>query len=59
MKTKDVIKNAERVTLGHIYGDGTALYDLCVDGLAYTIRVYMSDFVELRYGTALTTREDK
>jgi hypothetical protein len=48
MKTKDVIRLAERYTVDHVYDDGTLLYDLLVDGKAYTIRAHPDDFLKLR-----------
>lgn len=48
MKTKDVINQAENFSVAHVYNDGTALYDLSVDGKAYSARVKVADFVSLR-----------
>lgn len=57
MKTKDIIQQAEHFTVAHIYGDGTALYDLSVGDKAYSIRVKVSDFSRLRFDT-LTNRSE-
>lgn len=47
MTTREVIEQAERVTLAHVYDDGTALYDILVGVKAYTVRVAIEDFEEL------------
>lgn len=48
MKTKEAIKQAENFSVAHVYSDGTALYDLSVNGKAYSVRVKISDFTRLR-----------
>jgi len=40
MKNKDIIKNAERITIVHAYDDGTFLYDIGIGDKAYSIRIY-------------------
>lgn len=48
MKVKDIIKNAERITVAHAYGDGTYLYDIGIGELAYSIRVNSDVIADLR-----------
>lgn len=48
MKTKEILKNAERITISHDYGDGTYLFDVLYDGRAYVIRQYLSNLEDIK-----------
>jgi hypothetical protein len=39
MKVKDIIKNADMITVARIYDDGTRLYVILVGEKAYSIRI--------------------
>jgi len=43
MTTREILKNAERITISHDYGDGTYLFDVFYDGKVYVIRQYLSN----------------
>ena len=48
MTTREVIVNADSFVIDHIYGDGTALYDIGIGNKACTIRVPIDDFNLIR-----------
>lgn len=42
-KTKEVIEKAERITISHVYDDGTCLFDILYNGEVYVIRQYLEN----------------
>ena len=47
MKVRDIIKNAERITLAHNYTDGTYLFDIGIADKTYVIRTTMENITAL------------
>lgn len=47
MKTKEIIEKAERITISHVYDDGTYLFDILCMGEVYVIRQYLSAIKKL------------
>lgn len=49
MTNREILQNAERITISHLYDDGTYLLDVGIAGKAYSIRVAIEDIPNSEY----------